>query len=156
MMRGLTDDAILAMLAQSKDILDLKVTSPRRILAVTLPENYRSAVEAIVGMGINHVVALTAIDMESGFELQLQLGSGTIVSLKVILPAESPELATVSDLLPAASFHEREVHDIMGINFKNSPDQSRLILPDDWPSGVYPLRKSFTATVPVPAKEAQR
>jgi len=155
-MSRLSDDEILARLAQSKAILDLKVTSPRRILAVAMPECYRRAVEAIHGIGISHVVSLTAIDTESGFELQLQLGRGTIVSLKVILPAESPELATVADLLPGASVHEREVHDILGINFKNSPDQSRLILPDDWPAGVYPLRKSFTPTVPLPAKEVKQ
>jgi Ni,Fe-hydrogenase III component G len=25
-----------------------------------------------------------------------------------------------------------------------TPDPGKLLLPDDWPDGVYPLRKSFT------------
>lgn len=152
MSKQANDNAALAKLAESSDILDVKITSPRRILAVAMPDRYRAAVEWIVKHGFVHVVALTAIDTESGLELQLQVGRGTIVSLKVILPVENPEIDTITDLLPGASVHEREVHDIMGINFRNSPDQSRILLSDDWPAGVYPLRKSFTATVPEPRR----
>lgn len=146
------DDIALVKLAESRDILDVKITSPRRILAVVMPDRYHAAVESIVKLGFVHVVALTAIDTESGLELQLQLGRGTIVSLKTILPVESPEIDTITDLLPGASVHEREVHDIMGIRFRNSPDQSRILLSEDWPAGVHPLRKSFTATVPEPGR----
>jgi Ni,Fe-hydrogenase III component G len=33
------------------------------------------------------------------------------------------------------------MHDILGIGFANHPNLRRLILNDDWPQGVYPLRK---------------
>ncbi|MHC1629175.1 MAG: NADH-quinone oxidoreductase subunit C [Candidatus Nezhaarchaeales archaeon] len=33
------------------------------------------------------------------------------------------------------------MHDLMGIVFKGHPNLERLVLPDDWPEGVYPLRR---------------
>ena len=35
------------------------------------------------------------------------------------------------------------MHEILGINFKGHPDLKRLLLPDDWPDGVYPLRRDY-------------
>ncbi|MHC4487438.1 MAG: NADH-quinone oxidoreductase subunit C [Planctomycetota bacterium] len=32
----------------------------------------------------------------------------------------------------------------MGIDIKNHPNLKRLILADDWPEGVYPLRKDLS------------
>ena len=32
---------------------------------------------------------------------------------------------------------------LQGIDFKNHPNLERLILADDWPEGVYPLRKDW-------------
>ncbi|MHC5035633.1 MAG: NADH-quinone oxidoreductase subunit C [Planctomycetota bacterium] len=36
---------------------------------------------------------------------------------------------------------EREMNDLLGIVFEGHPDPRRLILADDWPEGVYPLRR---------------
>jgi NADH-quinone oxidoreductase subunit D len=49
-------------------------------------------------------------------------------------------------LLPGASFHEREVADLFGVTFEGHPNPGRLVLPDDWPSGLYPLRKDANIT----------
>jgi Ni,Fe-hydrogenase III component G len=34
--------------------------------------------------------------------------------------------------------------ELFGVEIVGTPDTDRLVLPDDWPHGVYPLRKSFT------------
>ena len=47
----------------------------------------------------------------------------------------------ITPLIPGAEWIEREMHDILGITFRNHPNMRRLILSDDWPEGVYPLRK---------------
>jgi NADH-quinone oxidoreductase subunit C len=41
---------------------------------------------------------------------------------------------------------EREIHDMYGVNFWGHPDLSPLLLPDDWPPGVYPIRAEWTPT----------
>lgn len=47
--------------------------------------------------------------------------------------------------LPAANWAEREVQDLLGIPLRNHPDPRRLVLSDDWPDGLHPLRRDFPA-----------
>jgi len=54
-----------------------------------------------------------------------------------------PEVDSVAQLFPGANFIEREMYDLLGIKFRNHPDPRRLILSDDWPEGVYPLRRDY-------------
>ena len=53
------------------------------------------------------------------------------------------ELPSVGQFLPGAVFIEREIQDLLGAKFVGHPDPRRLILADDWPQGVYPLRKDY-------------
>jgi Ni,Fe-hydrogenase III component G len=34
--------------------------------------------------------------------------------------------------------------ELFGFDLLNTPNTEKLVLPDSWPEGVYPLRKSFT------------
>ena len=63
------------------------------------------------------------------------------VILKAYLDEDNPEFPSIAAKLPAASWAEREVYDLLGLHPKGHPDLRRLILPEDWPEGVYPLRK---------------
>ncbi len=63
------------------------------------------------------------------------------ITLKVEVPAEKAELATVSDIWESANWHEREAYDLIGIRFLGHPDLRRILLPDDWQG--HPLRKDF-------------
>ena len=51
-----------------------------------------------------------------------------------------PGIDTVSDVWSSAEFHEREVYDLLGVQFTNHPDLRRLFLDDDW---GFPLRKDY-------------
>ena len=48
--------------------------------------------------------------------------------LKADLPAESPAIATVTDLWEAATWFERETHDLFGVDFPGNSDLSPLLL----------------------------
>ena len=62
-------------------------------------------------------------------------------ALKVILPRENPEVASVVSIWKSANWLEREVYDMFGISFKNHPDLRRILMPADWKG--YPLRKDY-------------
>jgi Ni,Fe-hydrogenase III component G len=67
-----------------------------------------------------------------------------IATLRVSAPYADPNLDSICDILSSASLYEREAMELLGVNFIGTPNTDRLILPESWPEGVYPLRKSFT------------
>lgn len=66
-----------------------------------------------------------------------------IFSLRVKLDKSKPEIDSLTSVFKAADWIEREIHEMLGINFKGHPNLRRLLLPDDWPDGVYPLRRDY-------------
>ena len=51
------------------------------------------------------------------------------------------EYPSVTPRVPACVWSEREAFDMFGLKAVGLPDARRLVLPDDWPEGLYPLRK---------------
>jgi len=90
-------------------------------------------------------VIITGIDADDCFELLYHYSydqTGCVITIKAIVrDRQQPQVESITPLLPAAEWIERELHDVLGIGFKNHPNLKRLILADDWPEGVYPLRK---------------
>ena len=58
---------------------------------------------------------------------------------------DQPVFPTASDLWPTANFHEREIHDLLGITFEGHPNMAPLILTEEWEG--YPLRKDYVDEV---------
>jgi len=94
--------------------------------------------------GCRFVIA-TGIDSDDCFEVLYHFAYdqlGCVITLKAFIrDRQSPAIESIAPFLPAAEWIEREIHDLFGIDFKNHPNLRRLILSDDWPQGVYPLRK---------------
>lgn len=67
-----------------------------------------------------------------------------VTTLRVTLPYEKVEIDSICDVLPSATLYERETMELLGVNFVGTPSTDKLLLPDSWPEGVYPLRKAFT------------
>jgi Ni,Fe-hydrogenase III large subunit/Ni,Fe-hydrogenase III component G len=63
------------------------------------------------------------------------------VAVRAQIPAHRPEFPSVTPRVPAAIWYEREVRDMFGLQPVGLPDERRLVLPDDWPDNLYPLRK---------------
>ncbi len=63
------------------------------------------------------------------------------IRVKVFLPEEEPSVRSVTVVWPAAEWLEREVYDMMGINFEGHPDLRRVLLPDDWDG--HPHRRDY-------------
>ena len=85
----------------------------------------------------------------------------TFVSFQAHVENDVLTIDSITPTIPGANWAEREVHDMVGIHPKGHPDPRRLVLADDWPDGVYPLRKDFpydkkpesTPEMKVPLKE---
>ena len=66
-----------------------------------------------------------------------------VISLRVTLPKTKLEIDSLTPVFTAAQWIEREIHEMLGINFIGHPQLKRLLLPEDWPEGVHPLRKDY-------------
>jgi NADH:ubiquinone oxidoreductase subunit C len=66
-----------------------------------------------------------------------------ILTLRVRTTRVSASVPSLCATWPAANFFERELSEMFGITVTDTPNADRLLLPDDWPAGVYPLRKDY-------------
>jgi NADH-quinone oxidoreductase subunit D len=133
-----------------------------QIAASDLPAAAAALTEAAWGF----LSAITGMDLgpeANSLELLYHFCEGAAVTtLRVLLPREGrPEISSIAELIPVASFFERELSEMLGVTVVGTPDPSRLFLPDDWPDGVYPLRQDFsrersTSVAPVKAPEPGR
>ncbi|MDD2680214.1 MAG: NADH-quinone oxidoreductase subunit C [Candidatus Omnitrophica bacterium] len=89
-------------------------------------------------------ITATATDMPDYFELIYHFSNdpaGEIYSARVILEDKlRPEIQSITPLFPGAEWIEREIWEMLGINFKGHPNLKKLLLSEDWPQDDYPLR----------------
>ena len=63
------------------------------------------------------------------------------VVLKVKLPRDGASVPTLENVWSSANWMEREIYDLLGVNFEGHSDLRRLLMPEDWIG--HPLRKDF-------------
>ncbi len=75
------------------------------------------------------------------------------LNLRVHPPSiKDASVPSVCGIIPSATLYERELVELFGITVTDTPDTTHLLLPEDWPDGVYPLRKDFTGLPAEPEK----
>ena len=63
------------------------------------------------------------------------------ITVKTLIPGSDPTFPSVTPFVPACVWYEREAYDMFGLVAEGLPDKRRLVLSDDWPDGLHPLRK---------------
>ena len=87
---------------------------------------------------------ITGIDVRIGVELIYHMsfdGQGVLVSVRTQVPKPELVMPTLTDVVEGANWIEREIHEMLGVNFIGHSGLKRLLLPDDWPEGEFPFRK---------------
>jgi len=130
-----------------KNVKDITIKRLRRIFAETDMKSFKEILRyAKDELGFDHISTITGRDLGEELELIYHIAYQNAIelSIKTKIPKENPRIATIVDLYPSAGIYEREVHDLLGVVFEGNPDLSPLLLPDNWPKGVYPLRKDVS------------
>jgi len=78
---------------------------------------------------------------------------GFAVALRTTAPSGAPEFDSITPDYPAAGWSEREAMDLLGFRFPGHPKPKKLILSDDWPAGIHPLRKDVPFNLVPPSAE---
>ena len=105
------------------------------------------------GCEFNFLSDITSVDLftqKPRFEVLYHLFSLPLHHrLRVKVQVEDGEkVPTATVLWDAANWHEREIYDLMGIEFENHPDLRRILMREEWIG--HPLRKDFPLTYEMP------
>ncbi len=120
-----------------------------RVVVETSVEKLRDIAVKLSSQGFDHVASLTVVDLpkEGKFKLIYVVESYSkpdlLVEIVVEVPRSEPRVPSLVDVWPSLVLQERENWEMFGVVFEGHPDLRHLLLPPDWPDGVYPLRKDF-------------
>ena len=127
-----------------EDMLDLKDRSERRVY-VTIKKEILPKIARYLFKDVRaRFVIASGVDTRSAIEILYHFSIdeiGLIVSLRIILDKSDLEVDSLTPIMKCAEWIEREIHELLGVNFKGHPNPKHLLLKDDWPKGDYPLRR---------------
>ncbi len=100
------------------------------------------------GLEYNFLVDITGVDYHPAtprfaicYHVYAML-SARVLRLKVYVPEDDAVLPSLVNAgWPLANWPEREIQDMLGIDFAGHPDKRRLLMPADWEG--HPLRKDY-------------
>ena len=130
-----------------KNVLECEVSRLRRIFILINKKVFMKTIRYLTKeMGFSHLSTITGADVGKEIEVIYHLNRGGKIelSLKIRVVKDKPVLPTITNIIPGATLYEREVHDLLGVIFEGHPDLSPIVLPEGWPSNVYPLRNEWT------------
>ncbi|GAB4449942.1 MAG: NADH-quinone oxidoreductase subunit C [Anaerolineae bacterium] len=99
------------------------------------------------GLDYNFIADITGVDYYPDaprFAVCYHLYSmlhNRIIRLKVYVPEDDAVIPSLIGEWPLVNWPEREIQDMLGIDFEGHPDKRRLLMPEDWDG--HPLRKDY-------------
>ncbi len=115
-----------------------------------VPEALGARVREVLDAG-GRFVTLVGLDDRAigsdryGVEAVAMRPDGSLARFRSAIPLEAATYPSITPLVPAAHWDEREMRDLFGIVPIGHPDPRRLVLHERWPRGYHPLRKDVPA-----------
>jgi len=128
----------------SSRVLRVFEKSPRRVYVDFDPKDVPEVARFLFRELEGRLATATGIDTRNNIELLYHFSfdsSGIIISLRTLIDRNSPEIESITPIIKGAEWIEREIHELLGVNFINHPNLKRLLLFENWPEGKYPLRR---------------
>ena len=130
----------------NEDILDFEDKSNTRVYVNIEPEAIvRIGTYLFRNVGARFNTA-SATDLPPNIEILYHFiveDINLVISLRVFLNREKPEIESLGKEIEAFNWIEREMSELLGITFTGHPDPRRLLLADNWPACSYPLRQDY-------------
>jgi NADH-quinone oxidoreductase subunit C len=144
----MTRDEVLGNLRErfKEDIVDFFDKSPKRVYIDIKPGSLTKIVTFIYRDLEARFNIASGMDLREHMEILCHFTLEEIdlvMSFRVKLQKTNLEIDSLTPLFKGADWIEREIHEMLGIQFKGHPNLKKLLLPDEWPDGVYPLRRDY-------------
>ncbi len=127
-----------------ESILETKNPRERRIFVRLRQDFFEQAIEKLIkNFGLKHLSTITGTDLGQEIELlyHFSLEGSIEISIGYSISKSDPKAKTLTGLIPGAVLYEREIHELLGVEFEGHPNMLPLVLPEGWPENVFPLRK---------------
>ena len=97
--------------------------------------------------GFTHLVLLTAVDWieEGEFQLTYLLSDrerAVDLGVRLMIPRDPAEMESIHDLWPTAATYQRELREMFGIDFPDSPGVNEEFILEGW-NDIPPYRRDF-------------
>ena len=127
-------------------IKNVFIHNPRRIYIDVAPEDWVETALYLWGERGERFVIASGLETLEGFEAIYHFAfdnDNFILSVRVkSKDKDAPSIPSMAGHAPAFGLIERELHDLLGIDFPGHPDLAPLIRAEDWPEDFYPLRRT--------------
>jgi len=122
------------------------VKNPRRIYITVDPEDLVETALYLWKDRHARFAIASGLETTEGFEVVYHFPfdrNNQILSVRVkVKDGDNPSIPSAAREIPAFGFIERELHDMLGIDFPGHPDLAPLLRAEDWPECFYPLRRT--------------
>ena len=149
-MSNLDINKVLATLAQYGEAIELIGEGAQAALLVK-PERMLEVLELLKTnefYQFNMLRNLTAVDYLEYMEIVYHLYSLPLrhaITIKVRCKMDALTVPSVTKIWPSANFQEREIYDLLGVDFTDHPDLRRILMPEEFTE--HPLRKTYNFVV---------
>jgi len=129
----------------NSDILRSVVQQRRRIVVHIRKEALPEIANYFLDELQYRFIIASGMIADNGFEILYHFSDdrqGYVVSLMVSLERDKPEIESLANLINAANWIEREIHELFGIKFINHPNLTKLISDGNWKEDEFPYAKS--------------
>lgn len=128
-------------------IKDWFVKNPKRIYFTIEKKDLKEIAKVLYQEFGMRLSTVTGIDNEDNFELLYHFSydeTGELFNIRVFINDKyKPEIDSLAFLFKATLWIEREIHEMLGIDFVGHPNLEHLLLDKDWPKNECPLRKNY-------------
>lgn len=125
-------------------VINIKRHSPKRVYIEIDKERAHELARFLYEEKGFRLATATGTDTRRGLEILYHFSSdktGVIYSVRTVVPRDNPKITSLATFLPAANWIEREMWELLGIEFEGHPNLKRLLTAEDFPEGYYPLRR---------------
>jgi Ni,Fe-hydrogenase III component G len=142
----MTDAELIDRLnADLRERAEIANPAPRRLFIKVAPADLVAVTTRLRdAYGLVFLSTISGLDNGGTFEIIYHFSTPEQdYNLRTEIPRDNPHVPSITPVIPGAILYEREIQDMFGIVVDGIPDPRRLLLADDWPDGVYPLRKDW-------------
>ncbi len=128
----------------NSDILGLMILQRKRIVVEIRKEVLLEITNYFLDELKYRFIIASGMNADHGYDIIYHFSddnTGYIISLLLSLDEKNTDVESLANMISAADWIEREIHELLGIKFINHPDLTSLISEGNWEKTEHPFAR---------------